>query len=291
MADPVAHPEDHKEEKKSIGTLESVINETSEFSKKALDISLGLGAAAITTVGLGTLNGANSLSSIVDKGRDGIIGPPSFAAGEKFVKGRDFTTKNFRDEMISGSIQTGGIIYPAYAMMNAAQQGIVSAVSATSYAQYAAAAGIAGRVLLNFPIYFPIAIGGYYIVDHLVKKRTFKGLYSETIKPNFKTDLKNASKYLALPVLANALFAPLALQVPIAVGLTFAYKVLLGWKDRSKSEYKYEPGYLSSTVSVTSKLLKNTTDGLGGAVRAIYTGISSSLSGSPAPTPQPTQSR
>ncbi|MEK6946460.1 MAG: hypothetical protein AABX32_02535 [Nanoarchaeota archaeon] len=270
------------EQKKPKTTLESVVNETNDLFKKSFDVSLGLGAAAATTAFLGMQNGASSLSSVVDKGRDGIVVPLSYAAGEKYVQKGNFSTKHFRDEMISGAIQTAGIIYPAYKYMNLAQQGIVNAVSATSYANYATAAGIVGRSIMNVPLYFPPAILGYYIVDHLVKKRTFKGLYSETIKPNFKSDLKNAYKYLGIPVLLNALLMPAALQVPGAALLTFAYKLLMSGKQKKEAKQKDEgPGYISSGFTGAHKLVRNTTKGIYDTVYAIGSSISDLYKSSP----------
>ncbi|GEM_PF-2904040 len=268
-----------KETKNPATTLESVVNETKELFGKSFDIGLGLGAAAATTSFLGTRNGAGSLSSIVDKGRDGIVVPLSYAAGEKYVQKKNFTTAHFRNEMISGGLQTAAIIYPAYKYMNMAQQAIVNAVSATSYSQHAAAAGIVGRSILNVPLYFPPAILGYYIIDHLVKKRTFRGLYSETIKPNFKSDLKNAYKYLGIPVLLNALLMPAALQVPGAAVLTFAYKLLMSGKQKKKEESPADdgPGYISSGISGASKFVSNTAKGLSESVSALGTSLYSGL--------------
>ena len=274
--------------KKPLTTLESVVNETGDLFKKTFDVSLGLGAAAAATAVLGTKNGAGSLSGIVDKGRDGIVVPLSYAAGEKYVQKGNFSTKHFRDEMLSGAIQTAGIIYPAYKYMNLAQQGIVNAVSATSYANYATTAGIIGRSIMNVPLYFPPAILGYYIVDHLVKKKTFKGLYSETIKPNFKSDLKNAYKYLGIPVLLNALLMPASLQVPGAALLTFAYKILMSGKQKKEAKQKNEskqkdegPGYLASGLTGIGKLIRNTYKGISEPVYAMSNRISDFYKSSP----------
>ncbi|MEK6968425.1 MAG: hypothetical protein AABX51_07400 [Nanoarchaeota archaeon] len=280
------------EPKKPATTLESVVNETGDLFKKTFDVSLGLGAAAATTAFLGMQNGASSLSSVVNKGRDGIVVPLSYAGGEKIVQGRKFSSAHFRDEMISGAIQTAGIIYPAYKYMNLAQQGIVNAVSATSYANYATAAGIIGRSIMNVPLYFPPAILGYYIVDHLVKKKTFKGIYSETIKPNFKKDLIGAYKYLGIPVLLNALLMPAALQVPGAALLTFAYKLFMSRgqkKEKSKEETpedqkRDKTPYLVAAPRVAGKIVRNSVKGLYDSVYAIGSSISGLYKSAPKPT-------
>ncbi len=250
--------QEKKEEQRPVGTLGSVVNETRDFFRKTFDIGLGLGASVATTGFIGVQEGASSVSDIVRKGSDGIVVPVAYAAGEKFVQGRNFSTAHFRDQMVSGGIQTAGIIYPAYKYMNIAQQGIVNAVNATQYAQYADIAGVVGRSILNVPIYFPLAILGYYIVDHLVTKRTFKGLYRDTIKPNFKKDLKNAYIWLGLPVLVNALLVPAALQVTGAAILTFAYKVLMSYKQKSKAQQpKDTQSYFSAASNALGRGLNN----------------------------------
>lgn len=287
----MAEPPDaeKKEEKKPIGSLENLVSEGNEFAGKAFNVGLGLGASAGATALLGAQPGA-SISDVVNRGRDGIVGPLSFTAGEGWVQGRDFSTKHFRDEMISGAIQTAAVIYPAYKYMNMAQQAIVNSVSATSFSQYANAAGIIGRSILNVPVYFPLAILGYYAIDHLVKKKTFRGLYSETIKPNFKKDLKNSYLYLGLPVLLNALFMPAVFQVPGAALLTFIYKIMMSGKQKKEKAHKEEgQGYLMSGSNAIGKGLRNILYASGSVLDGIADYASSLKKSAPKtpPIPQP----
>ena len=201
---PNAAPE-KKESSKKIGTLESVVNETGSLLK-----NLGGAALAVSMpLALGYV--------APDMLRDAAVVTTAFSAGkmyENYKAGRKTRISDVVKESAVGTLLTPPIHY-GYDLMNKIENPLLKA-----------AAYLGPYTLGVIPLYLA--------VDHIVKKG-FKGVYPEGIKPHLKNVIKDNYKYLAAAGLLNLFLTPAYLQVPVALGLGFLFKLIAG-RGKNKEE-------------------------------------------------------
>lgn len=252
MADNQAEqkPAEKKEEKpKKIGTLESVINETTDLLKTIGGASLAAGMP----LALGYV--------APEMKRDAFVVGTAFSAGkmyENYKAERKTRISDIVKESAVGTLLTAPI-YHSYKFMNTIENPVLKA--ATYLGPY---------TLGIIPLYLGI--------DHLVKKG-FKGIYSEGIKPHLKRVVKDNYLYISLAGLLNLFFTPVYLQIPVALTLGFLFKVIAG-KGNEKAtgfEKRDKTPYHVAAANVGTKFVRNTVYGISEAIRAIYSGIRDSL--------------
>lgn len=235
-----AHAE-KKEEKKPIGTLESVVNETSSLLKTVGGASLAVGMPL-------------ALGSVAPQmQRDAFVVGTAFSAGkiyENYKAERKTSISDIVKESAVGTLLTPPI-YMGYQLMNAIDNPVLKA-----------AAYLGPYTLGVIPLYLAI--------DHIVKKG-FRGIYSEGIKPHLKGVVKDNYKYLALAGLLNLFFTPLYLQIPVALGFGFLFKILAG-KNKEKvsgTEKRDKTPYLAVASNLAYKAVRNATKGIYDAISGI----------------------
>src|SRR3990167_4130004 len=100
-----AHPEGKKEEKKGPTSLESAVNEHSQFAKGTANTAIGAGAIALAT----KYFGLDGLVTAVSFPVGGMIEEKLLAEGDE--KKKKFGSINFRDEAIAGAAFTVPLWY------------------------------------------------------------------------------------------------------------------------------------------------------------------------------------
>ncbi|MBI2658032.1 hypothetical protein HYX08_05055 [Candidatus Woesearchaeota archaeon] len=227
--------------KKPIGTLESVINETSSLLKTVGGASLAVGMPLALGYAAPQMQ------------RDAFVVGTAFSAGkiyENYKAERKTSISDIVKESAVGTLLTPPI-HLGYQLMNAIDNPVLKA-----------AAYLGPYTLGVIPLYLAI--------DHIVKKG-FKGVYSEGIKPHVKRVVKDNYKYLALAGLLNLFFTPVYLQVPVALGLGSLFKVLAG-KNKEKAqgaEKRDKTPYLAAAASFGYKAARNTAKGFYDAIYGI----------------------
>jgi len=274
--------QEKKEEKKQPSALENITNESWNAIKGTTNMLVGTGAIA----------GASYLF-----GLDGLSIASSFPIGGKIesgLAGKEFKTKNFRDEAITGTLFTPHSYYGI---------GAVKEIPAAMGLDAMAGGLVAGGLTMGALV--PVLNAGYYGLDYLVKNKTFKGMgkyFKENYYPGFKKSLPlniiasaAVGATYAMPVLAPYLF-------PFMAVANVLYRVLLS-TEKTK-EYKklfYPSTYLPNSInpfyllggaaSVGGKIYRGVTNsayGLGSVIRsAIGALFKTSAAPSPAASPAP----
>ncbi|MBI2559145.1 Mpv17/PMP22 family protein [Candidatus Woesearchaeota archaeon] len=195
--------EEKKEEKKPVGALESVVNETIHAAGNLIKLGLAVGiptAQALTAQSFG-----NPILA-----RDTAIMAGAQVAADATInlkKSKKYMAGNVLESAIMGT----ALAAPLHYMFKLAHK--VPLDSALGYLGKAAVWG-------GFA--YPAYVGFYQAADYLIKNRTFKGL-GKYIKENYWPTLKKAWTYLLPISLLNVFFAPTILNVPIAAGLTYLF--------------------------------------------------------------------
>ena len=252
--------QEKKEEKKPIGTLESVVNESYHLFGNT--VKLGLAGFIPYTQGV-------LFPSVA---RDSAILAGSQIAG-------DFTTDRRRDKKYTaGSLLESSIIGTALAPALSGMFDAVHQVPLTSPMGYLGQAALWGGVA--YPAYFAL----YQFANYVVRNRTVKGV-GKYIKENYWTALKQGWKTLFPFSLVNLLFAPLYLNVPIAATLSYLLTLFGAPKtDEVKEDQKRDKTpYLSAASSAVGKGLKNVFYGVPQTFYAIGSSIRDLYKSSPRP--------
>lgn len=219
---------------KPASTIDSVVDETMHLLGSGA--KLGLAAAA-------PLAQAAAYPSLA---RDTAILAGAQVAADAtndIKRGKKYTAGSALESSIVGTAITAPI-YGLYNLINK-----IPLDSALGYVERAAAFG---------GLIYPVFVGGYQFVDYVVKNRTLKGA-GKYIKENYWPSLKKAWKYVLPFGLANVLFAPAYLQIPIGALLSYVF-ALFGApkKDQLKEEEKRDKTpYYSATYNAGAKLAKN----------------------------------
>lgn len=228
-----AEPQVKKEEHK-VGTLESVINETSNLFGNALKLGLA-----------GSLPYAQA-TFLPEFGRDTAILSGAQIASDytaSLQRGKKYTAGNFLESAALGTAVT----VPLETMFRS-----VNRIPLTSPMNYVSKAALWGGVC--YPIYNAM----YLPVAYLVRNRTFKGM-GKYIKENYWPIMKKSWKYILPFSLLNVFFGPPAWQIPIAATLSFIYDRFTAQKgDVPDDQKRDKTTYLAAAPSVAGKLVKNT---------------------------------
>lgn len=273
MAEQEEKPAEKKEEEQPT-TLESVVKESSELGKASLNTLLG---ASIFGIG-----GATYFF-----GLDGLVTAASFPIGgmieSRLMKEpKPFTSKNFRDESITGALFTVPLWYGFEIIKQVPKVFRLDDIVTANIlgASVSISPTIAG---LTFGVLTPVLTALYYPLKYAIQNRTFKGI-SKDFKDNYFKGLIKTSPLTALtsafvgaayatPYLAPYLFPAIAVA-------NVLYRVLL-----SKEKLNYvkllnpwvyipkfaNPFYVASGVaSAAGKVYRNATTAIydiGSAVR------------------------
>lgn len=241
MADDELEPQapEKKEEKKPTG-LENAVNESWNAIKGAANALAGKGAIA----------GATALF-----GLDGLVTAASFPIGAKIshgLAGKEFKSKNFRNEAIAGALFTPPLWYGIEAVKKVpAALGLESAVANILGASMPISPFVVGG--LTAGVLTPALTLLYYPLQYAIKNKTFKGA-GKDLKENYLPGLKRAIPITlfsssavglsyAAPVFAPYLFPVLALS-------SVVYRMLLS--KEGKIEYKrllYPSTYLPNFIN------------------------------------------
>ena len=227
-----------KKEEKKPTTLESALKESGEATKSSFNTTLGTGAIAAST-GL--------------FGLDGLVTAASFPIGgliESKLANKPFTSKNFRDEAIAGTLFTPPLWYSMEAVKQVPRafnlEGAVANILGTSFSVSPfLVGGLAfGALSALTALYYPL--------QYIVHNKTFKGIVKglkENYWKGFKRTLPIAAltsaavgTIYALPYLASYLFPALAVA-------NIAYRVLLSKENlnylKLLNPFTYVPNFLN----------------------------------------------
>lgn len=152
------------------------------------------------------------------------------------LAGKDFTTQNFRNEVLAGAVTAPLLIGTLKAVTELPKYyGIDGLVSILGAQIPAYSLGIAGFTLAAIPFYTALT----YPIKYLVANKTLKGL-GKDFKENYLKNTAKASLYLGLP---GAALVSLSATVPILapylipafLGLGITYRALMS---KDKLDYK-----------------------------------------------------
>lgn len=171
-------------------------------------------------------------------GRDGTVTTGSFPAGgflESRLAGKEFKTKNFRDEAIAGALFSVPLITGVNAIRQVPQAyGLDGLVNVLGYSIPTAALAVGA---LSFAA-IPLLNAFYYPIKYVVDNKSFKGLGKDMKENYWKGTVRGL--YLGIPwagtvaaSVAMPAFAPFLF--PVLAGFEVAYRVILS---KYKLDYK-----------------------------------------------------
>lgn len=289
MAEQEEKPAEKKEEKpKQPTTLENILKESSELGKASLNTLLGAGIFGI--------GGATYFF-----GLDGLVTAASFPVGGMIEKRlmkepKPFTSKNFRDEAIAGTLFTPPLLYGFEAVKQVPKAfGLDNVVANILGTSVPISPFVVGGLALG--VLTPALIALYYPLQYVIQNKTFKGLgkdFKENYWKGFKRTLPlttATSAFVgatyALPYLAPYLFPAIAVA-------NILYRVLLSKEKLNYAKllnpFNYLPKFAnpfyvaSGATSVAGKVYRNVTTAIydiGSAVRDWF------KKATPTPSPQP----
>ena len=242
-----------KEEKKQIGTLESVVNE----SAHATGNFVKLGLAGLIPYSLASAVPSWSIDTAVQAGAQ-VAGDATTSR----KKGKKFTATNVLEASILGTALTP----PLEVVL-----GTINKIPLDSLSGYL------GRAALWGGVGYPFFVGLYQFLDYTIKNRKIKGVF-DYMKKEYWPALKGIYKILPISLL-NIFFAPPYLQIPIGAALTYIF-TLFGAPKRQElkeEEKRDKTPYLSAASSALGKGLKTIFYGVPQAVYAIGSGIKDTL--------------
>src|SRR3989344_5867158 len=240
---------EHKEEKKPISTLESVVNESSHLIGSGLKLALA-----------GTIPFAQA-TMFPQLARDTAI-----LSGAQIAS--DYTTSLQRGKKYTaGSLLESAAIGTAITAPLEAMFGIVNKMPLNTPLDYIAKAGVWGGIV------YPVFNGLYLPTAYLIRNRTFKGM-GNYVRENYWPILKKSMKYILPFSLLNVFFAPASLQIPIAAALSFVYDRFTADKSKFPDDQKRDKTpYLVAAPSAAYKLARNSAKGLYDAANAIVRSV------------------
>ncbi len=220
-----------EEKPKQSSGLESLVTESSQ----------ALGGLANFALGSSLIAGTYLIG-----GADWLVTSAAFPIGRKIkdsISGIETKMKDYRNESIIGA----AIAPPIWGLVNTIKQ-VPNAFGLDTLTGSFVVGG------LTFGLLNPLINALYYPLDHLVKKRTFKGM-GEYFKENYWKDLKRTFPLSALTSVAVGLnyalpaFSPYLF--PFLAASSVLYKILLT-KSEGKTEYKrlfYPSTYLPNSLN------------------------------------------
>lgn len=254
-------PQEKKEEqKKPIGTLESVVNETSNLFGNT--IKLGLAGLIPYTQATFLPNTKIDTASLAGA-------QVAADATTSLKKGQKYTVGNALESSIVGTATT----VPVEGLFS-----LVNKIPTNDFLGYVAKGAAWGGFA------YPVFIGLYQFVDYVVKNRTLRGV-GNYIKENYWTTVKNTWKRVLPISLLNVFFAPAYLQVPISALLGYVFALFGAPKKGEIPEHqkREKTPYYVAIPSVATKFVRNSVKGLYDSVYAIGSGIRDFYKSSPTP--------
>ncbi len=243
-----------EEQKKPVGTLESVVNDLIYGTKTLANTGLAIGAP----LAFGHAFPAMKTDAYVLSGAQ-VAGDATTAR----KRGEKYTSFNSLESSLQGLALTTLAAHPKFGIFP-----LINKIPTDDLLGYVTKGAVWGGVA------YPIWMGAYQVADYLIKKRTFKGL-GTYLKQEYWPALKRAWKTLYPISLLNIFFAPLAWQIPIGAALSYAL-TLFGAPKRGEvpAEKKRDPTpYYVAASNVTGRLVRNTAKGLYEALYAIGSGL------------------
>ena len=227
-------PQEKKEEQKPIGTLESVVNETSHLIKTGINLGLAGLIPYIQAV------------LVPQAARDTAILAGVQVAGDattNFKRGK----KTDSSEVLKSSIVGTTIAVPTYYAFK-----LVNKISLDNIAGYFGRASLFGGAIA------PAFIGFYQTVDYLVRNLSFKGL-GKYLKENYWPTLKKFWTRVLPFSLANIFFVPANLQIPVAAGLQYLFTLFGAPKkgELKEEEKRDKTPYYVAAANAAYKLGRN----------------------------------
>ena len=264
-----------KEEKKQVGTLESVVDETTHLIGNAAKIGAGIAiptafAYAVPSFKRDTaiLAGAQVASDITTS----------------YKRGKKYTAGSFLESTVLGTAMTP-ILEGMFRTVNK--------MPLNAPIDYLAKGAVWGGIM------YPAFVASYQPIAYLIRNRTFKGM-GKYIKENYWPALKDAWTKLLPFSLLNVFFAPSWLQIPIAATLSYLFDLFGAPQKGEVPEHlkRDKTPYLVATSNVLGRLGKNTAKGIydtfygiGAGIRNLYDSGSKAVSSAAPATPAPAATR
>jgi len=248
---PAASPSEHKEEKKPASTLESVVNEATH------------GIGNVLKAGMAGVIPYTFASMFPTFARDTAILTGAQVASDyttAYQRGKKYTAGNLLESAALGTATTP-VLETMFRTTNL--------IPTNSLSGYIAKGAVWGGVM------YPAFVASYLPMAYLIRNRTFKGM-GNYLKENFWKTLKASWTKLLPFSLANLLFAPGWLQIPISAAISFAYDRLTASPKEEIPEHlkRDKTPYLAAATNVSYKLVRNSVKGLYDAFYAIGSSIS-----------------
>lgn len=223
-----------EEKKKPIGTLESVIKESSDLVKAGFNLGLA-----------GLIPYAQALLAPQAARDTGILAGVQVLgdATTNFKRGKKTTSA----EVLKSSAVGTAIAVPTYYLFK-----YINKIPLDSIAGYfgraAAFGGIAAPAFTAF----------YQGVDYFVRNLSFKGM-GKYIKENYLPTLKKFWTRILPFSLANIFFVPAYLQIPVAAGLQYLFTLFGAPKkgELKEEEKRDKTPYLVAASNAAYKLGRN----------------------------------
>lgn len=280
-----------KEKKKQPNSLESAINESGDAVK----------AAANTLAGTGAVAGATALF-----GLDGLVTALSFPIGgmiekramaEKDGSKKQFTSRHFRNEAITGALLTPVLWYGVNAIRGIPKAlGLDGLVNVLGYSMPASALAVGGLTFASIPLFNAI----YYPIKYLVDNKTFKGM-GKDFKQHYWEGTKR-SLYLGIPwsaAIAASVAAPALYPFlfPALAVFEVLYRIVLSKEKLNYAKllnpFTYIPKFanpfylIGGTSNLAGRAYNQIAKGsysLGSAIRSRIDGLAN-LKPNPSPAP------
>lgn len=235
-----------KEEKKPIGTLESVVGETTHLFGNT--VKLGLAGAVPLAFA----------SAVPSMARDTAILSGAQIASDyttAYQRGKKYTAGSLLESSVLGTATTP-VIETMFHTTNL--------IPTNSLSGYIAKGAVWGGIM------YPGFVASYLPIAYLVRNRTFKGM-GKYIKENYWPILKKSWKYLLPFSLLNIFFAPSWLQIPISAAISYVYDRFAAPPKEEIPEHlkRDKTPYLVAAPTVAAKFVRNSVKGLYEAAYAL----------------------
>lgn len=237
MAEQTEKNQAEGKEKPKPTTLEGAVNESWHATKASTNTLVGTGAIAASTKFFGL---------------DGLVTAAAFPVGgfiESRLAKKPFTSKNFRDEAITGALFTPPLWYIVNALREIPKAaGLDGLVNVLGYSVPAAALAAGALSYASIPFFNAI----YYPLKYLVDNKTFKGI-GKDFKENYWKGTKR-SLYLGIPWAATvaasvAMPALYPYLFPVLAGFEVLYRLVLSKENLNYAKlfnpFTYIPNFVN----------------------------------------------
>ncbi len=195
------------------------------FASSALKIGAVAAGACLTTSIDDIVLGKSEALSLAGP-ENVLLAGAAFSAADAYlgIKDGNFNATKVKNSGLIGLLTTA-VSHWSFRLMN-------------EYISNETLLGKIYRAVINIGLYVPFATGVYYTTEHIVEKKP--GLY-QALKSKFWPAVKETWKWFGIPMLINAYLIPAYLQVPVHIGFSFVYKIIMnsiGKKDKKEQQEK-----------------------------------------------------